>query len=143
MWSLRFRYAYLAATVIFAALLLYVSILPHDRIERIFYPQISDLFDAFNHFAGFFIFNILLMSTMIGISRKNIKERGRFLFFTVGICWGLLCEGSQYFNATRSFQLIDIVANTLPTLPVYLLVKKIHPPEQYEGGNTSVSLPEI
>jgi len=124
--SLRFRYVYLACTMIFAALLLYVSTLPYEQIERSFYPQISDLFDAFNHFAGFFIFNILLVSTIIGMFQKNIKEQGRFLFFSVGICWGLLCEGSQYFNATRSFQLIDIVANTLPTLPVYLIMKKLH-----------------
>ena len=143
MRSLRFRYAYLAATVIIAALLLYVSTLPYERIERSFYPQISDLFDALNHFAGFFIFNMLLMSTIIGIFRKNIKERGCFLFFIMGIGWGLLCEGSQYFNSTRSFQLLDIVANTLPILPVYLFLKKVHPPEQYGGKNASAIHPKL
>ncbi len=123
--SLKHRFIYLAVTILFGFLLLYISTLPYSTIEESVYPQISDLFDMMNHFIGFSLFNFLLLSTFVAFSRQRICEKGLFLYFAIGIVWGLLCEGSQYFNSTRSFQLMDMAANTLPTLPIFLLMKNV------------------
>ena len=123
--SLKHRFIYLAVTILFGFLLLYISILPYSTIEESMYPQISDLFDMMNHFIGFFLFNFILLSTFVAFSHQRIREKGLFLYFVIGIAWGLLCEGSQYFNSTRSFQLMDMAANTLPTLSVFLLMKNV------------------
>lgn len=124
----RFRYPYLAAAAAMGMLLLAVSLLPHRAIEHSSYPQVSDLFDAANHFAGFALFNYLLAAAVTGIAAGRAatghasRETGsrHLLFYLIAaLSWGVLCECSQLLQATRSFQLLDLAANLLP-VPLFV-----------------------
>jgi VanZ family protein len=130
--SLRRKYIYLMCAAVFGALLFYVSTLPFSKIEESIYPQISDLFDMMNHFFGFCIFNFLLFSTFLAFHPKAHRQNGFFfspayvyiVYVAIGVLWGAACEGMQYILPTRSFQYIDIIANTAPVPVVSLLLKK-------------------
>ena len=98
--------------------------MPHEYIEKSWYPQISDLFDMMNHFIGFTIFNFLLFSTFLGKYDKSVYKKALVLYVMIGVSWGLLCEGIQLLNATRSFQIIDLFANTAPVLIIFILFRK-------------------
>ena len=119
-------------TILFGALLFYVSTLPFSKIEESVYPQISDLFDMMNHFFGFCIFNFLLFSTFLGFFPSSVRQNTvRFspayvyiVYAVIGVLWGAACEGVQYIHPTRSFQYIDIIANTSPVPIVSLLLMK-------------------
>ena len=126
----RFRYAYLAATAAMGVLLLTVSMLPHRAIEQSPYPQVSDLFDAANHFIGFSLFNFLLAASISGIAAGRALKglpAGRsgiwpILFHLfIALSWGALCEGAQLLQAGRSFQLLDLAANLLP-VPLFVVM---------------------
>ena len=123
--SLKYKYIYLTTSIFFGILLLYISILPHSKIENSFYPQISDLFDMINHFIGFSLFNSLLLSSLLGIFKRKMKAKVIILYFSLGVFWGLTCEVSQYFISSRSFQYIDIIANTSPSIIILLLVMQL------------------
>jgi VanZ family protein len=119
-------------TILFGALLFYVSALPFSKIEESVYPQISDLFDMMNHFFGFCIFNFLLFSTFLGFYPNTLKQKAfRFspayvyiVYAVIGVLWGAACEGMQHILPTRNFQYIDIIANTSPVPIVSLLLMK-------------------
>jgi len=135
--SLNRKYIYLALSILLGGLLLFISILPHSVIEETPYPQISDIFDASMHFLGFCLFDFFLLSFVyVPFFRLNVKQnrpRGIstgvkkyvMIYFCIGVLWGLLCESSQLFIPSRSFQFIDILANTLPSLLIYTLSKKL------------------
>ncbi|MBA7612598.1 hypothetical protein ES703_19834 [subsurface metagenome] len=123
--SLKHKYIYLITSIFFGIFLLYISTLPHSKIENSFYPQISDLFDMINHFIGFSLFNFLLLSSFLGIFNRKMKAKVIILYFSLGVFWGLTCEVSQYFISSRSFQYIDIIANTSPSIIVLLLVMQL------------------
>ena len=123
--SLRYKYAYLVLSVIFGLLSFYISTLPYSKIEKTFYPDISDLFNMINHFLGFSLFNLLLLSTFLGFFNKTVSKKTFIMYFITAFVWGLLCEVSQYFLDTRKFQYIDIFANTAPSLVVPYIIKKI------------------
>ena len=123
--SLRHKYAYLVLSVIFGLLSFYISTLPYSEIEKTFYPDISDLFNMINHFLGFSLFNLLLLSTFLGFFNKALSKKVLIMYFITAFVWGLLCEVSQYFMDTRKFQFIDILANTAPSLVVPYIIKKI------------------
>jgi hypothetical protein len=135
----RLRYPYLAAAAAMGMLLLAVSLLPHRAIEHSSYPQVSDLFDAANHFAGFALFNYLLAAAVTGIAAgrraavtgnaagrpaaghasRETGSRHLLLYLIAALFWGALCECSQLLQATRSFQLLDLGANLLP-VPLFV-----------------------
>ena len=123
--SLRYKYAYLVLSVIVGLLSFYISTLPYSKIEKTFYPDISDLFNMINHFLGFSLFNLLLLSTFLGFFNKALLKKVLILYFITAFVWGLICEVSQYFLDTRKFQFIDIFANTAPSLVVPYIIKKI------------------
>jgi len=123
--SLRYKYAYLALSVIVGLLSFYISTLPYSKIEKSFYPDISDLFNMINHFLGFSLFNLLLVSTFLGFFNNALSKKTFIMYFITAFVWGLLCEVSQYFLDTRKFQYIDIFANTAPSLVVPYIIKKI------------------
>ena len=123
--SLRYKYAYLVLSVIVGLLSFYISTLPYSKIEKSFYPDISDLFNMINHFLGFSLFNLLLLSTFLGFFNKALSKKMLIMYFITAFVWGLLCEVSQYFLDTRKFQFIDIFANTAPSLVVPYIMKKI------------------
>ena len=123
--SLRYKYAYLVLSVIVGLLSFYISTLPYSKIEKSFYPDISDLFNMINHFLGFSLFNLLLLSTFLGFFNKTVSKKTFIMYFITAFVWGLLCEVSQYFMDTRKFQFIDIFANTAPSLVVPYIIKKI------------------
>ncbi|MFW6180110.1 MAG: hypothetical protein ACOC8N_00070 [Spirochaetota bacterium] len=114
----RLRYPYLAAAAAMAVLLLAVSLLPHRAIERSAYPQVSDLFDAANHFAGFTLFSFLLLSALSGLE-GGLSAATLRRYALIALFWGALCEGSQLLQATRGFQLLDLAANLLP-VPLFV-----------------------
>jgi VanZ family protein len=123
--SLRHRYVYLVLTVIFGSLILYISTLPYSKIEKSFYPDISDLFDMFNHFLGFTLFNLFLLSSFLAFFNKTVSKKLFVVYVAIAFFWGLLCEVSQYFMDTRKFQFIDILANTSPSIIVPVIVRKV------------------
>jgi VanZ family protein len=123
--SLRHRYVYLILSVLFGLLLLYISTLPYSKIKNSLYPEISDLFDMINHFLGFTLFNLLLLSSFLAFFSKSLSKKVFIIYFTIAFIWGLLCEVLQYFMETRKFQFIDILANTSPSLIVPAIVKKV------------------
>ena len=123
--SLRYKYAYLILGVIVGLLSFYISTLPYSKIEKSFYPDISDLFNMINHFLGFSLFNLLLLSTFLGFFNKALSKKMLIMYFITAFVWGLICEVSQYFLDTRKFQFIDIFANTAPSLVVPCIMKKI------------------
>jgi VanZ family protein len=88
-------------------------------IERWHYPDISDLFDATNHFIGFTVFNFLIISALLSARQRRTGT----LLLAIGLPWGLVCELLQLFIPSRSFQLMDIAANTLPSLLVFCIFK--------------------
>ncbi len=122
--SLKHKYIYLSACAALGLLILYISTLPHSKIEESPYPQISDLFDMAMHFTGFMVFNFLLFSTFAGFN-KNFTKKIFLVYLCTGVFWGLLCEVSQRFIPTRSFQFIDIIANISPPFIISWLVKKL------------------
>ena len=115
--SLRHRVPYTVGAAAFGIFLLYICTLPHSVIERRHYPDISTLFDAMNHFFGFMIFNFLLASAerAIRLRRAAGIDKTTILMLAIGIVWGLVCETAQLFVPSRSFQIIDIAANCLPS----------------------------
>ena len=123
----RFRHAYLAAAAVMGVLLLTASLLPHRAIEQSAYPQVSDLFDAANHFAGFTLFNYLLVAAVSGLAAGRTLNghaagscpRVVLIYLLVALCWGALCEGAQLLQPGRSFQLLDLAANLLP-VPLFV-----------------------
>jgi VanZ family protein len=133
------KYIYMLLSLLFGGILLFISVLPHSTIEETPYPEISDLFDASMHFLGFCLFNFFLFSFLVRpiVRRRNsdglgmssigrsIETRKIVAYFCIGVLWGLICESSQYFIPSRSFQLIDILANTLPSLLIYVVAKKL------------------
>ena len=123
--SLKYKYVYLILSVLFGILLFYISTLPNSKIENSLYPQISNLFDMMNHFFGFALFNFFLFSLFLGIFPQRISVKMLILYFTIAILWGVLCEGIQYFIESRSFQYIDIIANTLPSPIVSIILLKM------------------
>ncbi len=135
--SLNRKYIYPALSILLGGLLLFVSVLPHSVIEETPYPQISDIFDASMHFLGFCLFDFFLLSFVLApyirpnTSLDNSKcdltgvKKYVMIYFCIVVLWGLLCEGSQLFIPSRSFQFIDILANTLPSLIIYILAKKL------------------
>jgi len=123
--SLRHRYVYLILSVLFGLLLLYISTLPYSKIKNSLYPEISDLFDMINHFLGFTLFNLLLLSSFLAFFSKSLSKKAFIIYFTIAFIWGLLCEVLQYFMETRKFQFIDILANTSPSLILPVMVKKV------------------
>jgi len=112
-------------TVLTGMLIFFASVVPHETVEKSFYPQISDLFDASVHFCGFFLFNFLLAGYVSAVFRGRLTGKAVFLYFLVGIGWGILCEGSQLLAATRGFQIMDVAANTLPSLAVFYSFRRI------------------
>lgn len=98
--------------------LLVVSLLPHQVIDQSPYPQISDLFDAANHFMGFLLFNYLLASALVGNTEGRSIRVIRY-YLLIALFWGAACECSQLLGDTRSFQLMDLAANLLP-LPLFV-----------------------
>jgi VanZ family protein len=140
--SLRHRILYTAGAAVFGLFLLYICTRPHSILERWHYPDISDLFDAANHFIGFTFFNFLVLSALLSVqyrqgvavlpSRQNIRAPSSLnahnkhtaaLLLAVGLPWGFICEFLQLFIPSRSFQLMDIAANTLPSLLVSFIFK--------------------
>lgn len=133
----RFRYLYLAACIVFAGILLYVCQLPYETLVRAKYPSISDLFDAMNHFLAFTFFNFLLFTSVVGFFGVSgrvkqgpaggagmVSKWSVFFFTLLAASWGALCESIQLLRETRSFQLIDVAANTLPAgLLLYALAR--------------------
>ena len=117
--SLRHRALYFSGAVAFGLFLLYVCTRPHSMMERWHYPDISDLFDAMNHFVGFTLFNFLVLSAIQSARRRPAGT----LLLAVGLLWGLVCELLQLFIPSRSFQLMDVGANTLPSLLVFCIFK--------------------
>ena len=122
--SLKHKYIYLSVCAALGLLILFISTLPHSKIEESPYPQISDLFDMAMHFTGFMVFNFLLFSTFAGFN-KNFPIKVFVLYLSTGIIWGLVCEVSQHFIPSRSFQFIDIIANTSPPFIIPWIVKKL------------------
>jgi VanZ family protein len=99
-------------------------------MERWHYPDISDLFDAANHFAGFTFFNFLVLSTLLSAQacsdsacRQALKKRTAAPLLAVGLTWGFVCELLQLFIPSRSFQFMDVAANTLPAVLVFYIFK--------------------
>ena len=123
--SLKYKFVYLILSVLFGILLFYISTLPHSKIKSSSYPQISDIFDMMNHFFGFALFNFFLFSFLLGISPQRIEGRMIILYFTIAIPWGVFCEGVQYFIDSQSFQYIDIMANTLPSPIISIILLKM------------------
>lgn len=135
--SLRHPYVYLALTVLLGVSILIVSSLPYAVIEKSPYPTIHELFDTGSHFLAFIVFDFLLLSTVITLSEGKAagggvssgKTKGGTtsvklaLFVTVGIAWGALCESVQLFDETRSFQGMDLAANTVPAIGFYLAAR--------------------
>lgn len=129
--SLKHKALYTAGAIMFGLFLFYICTRPHSVIERWHYPDISDLFDAANHFIGFTIFNFLLISALsagratLSDPRHGHAKHGyaAALLLAVGLPWGFLCEFVQLFIPSRSFQLIDMGANTLPSLLVFFIFK--------------------
>jgi len=134
---LKKQHIYLILSILFGGLLFFISVLPHSTIEETPYPEISDIFDASMHFLGFCLFDFFIFSFVLGpiirrsnpqqsLRRSYIAPRKKIVtYFCIGVLWGLVCEGSQYFIPSRSFQFIDILANTLPSLLIYVLGKKL------------------
>ncbi len=122
--SLKHKYLYMSACAVLGLLILFISTLPHSKIEESPYPQISDLFDMAMHFTGFMAFNFLLFSTFAGFN-KSFPKKIFIICLSTGILWGLACEISQHFIPSRSFQFIDIIANTSPPLIIPWIVKKL------------------
>ncbi len=135
--SIKRKYIYLVLSILFGSLLFFISVLPHSVIEETPYPQISDIFDASMHFLGFCLFDFFLLSFVLApYIRPNASrvdstcdstgvKKYMMIYFCIGVLWGLLCEGSQLFIPSRSFQLIDILANTLPSLLIYMVGRKL------------------
>jgi VanZ family protein len=119
--TLHCKSLYLILSVTFGILLLVVSLISYEHIERSAYPQISQLFDMMNHFFGFLIFNFFLFSSFLGRYSGSLSNKIILIYLLFGISWGLLCEAVQLFNETRNFQLIDVLANTTPSLLVYVV----------------------
>jgi VanZ family protein len=117
--SLRHKAIYFWGSVVFGIFLLYVCTRPHSMMERWHYPDISDLFDATNHFIGFSLFNFLVLSALLSAHHKHAA----LLLLAVGLSWGITCEFLQLFIPSRSFQLIDVGANTLPSFLVLYISK--------------------
>ena len=125
--TLRSKTLYISLSVGVGILLLFVSLMPHAYIERSGYPQISKYFDMMNHFLGFLLFNFFLFSAILTIRDRLVTHKVLLIYFMIAISWGLLCEGVQLFDETRSFQLIDVLANTTPTMfmfGLYLVLRK-------------------
>ena len=117
--SLRYKALYFSGTVVFGLFLFYVCTRPHSMMEKWHYPDISDLFDATNHFIGFTLFNFLLLSALLSVHHRNAA----LPLLAVGVPWGIVCELLQLFIPSRSFQLIDVGANTLPSFLVFYIFK--------------------
>jgi VanZ family protein len=117
--SLRYKAIYFWGAVVFGIFLLYVCTRPHSMMERWHYPDISDLFDAANHFIGFTLFNFLVLSVL----QSLLHKRAAVALLAVGVSWGLVCELLQLFIPSRSFQLMDVGANTLPSFLVFCIFK--------------------
>ncbi len=131
------QYIFLVISILLGGFLLFISVLPHSTIEETPYPQISDIFDASMHFLGFCLFDFFLMlfvltpyirpNTARADPRCEVPGLKKFviIYFCISVLWGLLCEGSQLFIPSRSFQFIDMLSNTLPSLLIYVIAKKL------------------
>ncbi len=123
--SLKHKLVYLILSTFFGIFLFYVSTLPHSKIENSPYPQISDLFDMIAHFIGFTIFNFILLSSLAGFNNRSIPKKMFILYLGIAVIWGVACEVSQYFIPSRSFQFIDIIANTAPAVVVPRIINRL------------------
>lgn len=105
----------------YVPILLFATLMPADIVSGSAESWISKFKfkneDKVIHFTLFFIFTYLfILSEII----QNIK-----LILIASILLGILIEVLQHFmNLGRSFELLDIVANTFGALTAYFILKK-------------------
>ena len=72
---------------------------------------------SFDKVVHFFIFSVLVFLMIIGLSKQYsflvLRKNAVSISLGVGILYGLLIELIQYLIPGRSFEITDILANTL------------------------------
>ena len=122
-------------TVLFRAILMFtliaVTYLATIPADRSILPKIND---KVNHLTAFAVLAFLADFSFPG-SNYNLKK-----FFPL-IIYGILIETIQYFLPTRSFSLLDILADTLGLLlyiPLYHLFSRIPHLADLKAGRRSI-----
>lgn len=119
--SLREFLKYWLPVVFWAAFIFYLSSIPSLKTSRD--PFWDEILRSFLHFVFYFIFCLLWLRALKSYPKK--KKQLLSLFFV--FLYSLSDEIHQYFVATRSFQLSDLLIDNLGSLGAVFLLERLLP----------------
>ena len=106
-------FRYNAFTICWALLIMLLTLSPGESMPRTNLWQELLNFDKAAHF---FVFSILVLLMIVGLSKQYTYEKLRrkavVYSLSASIGYGLLIEAIQYAIPDRSFELADLLANT-------------------------------
>lgn len=99
-------------TVIWAILICYATLLPGEDIPKVHIPYL----DKIAHFGLFFVFSILSMYSFHKDPNVTFGRKTNIIVFLAGTFFGIIIEFIQLWSGYRSFEIMDMVFDSLGTI---------------------------